>query len=97
MCILTCHHQHHFTSVVPAPCTTPTLTTTPTPHPQVFLTSSSLPLMPVTAWDDVIFDDGTAGTQSLGMRDALLLDQETIQLGSQHTAVPYGYLTGMRA
>ena len=59
------------------------------------MTGSSLPLMPVVAWDDAVFDDGTAGVVALGMRDALLEDQETIQLGTQHTPVPYGYLTGM--
>lgn len=61
---------------------------------EVMMVGSSLPVMPVVSWDDVMIGDGTPGESTLALRAMIENDMEAIAPG-QHVEVPYGYLTGM--
>ncbi len=66
---------------------------------EVFLTSSSLPVMPVVAWDGDSIADGEVGPVTLLLhtmmeRDATPEDGPS-DGGDRFHAVPYGYVTRM--
>ena len=61
---------------------------------EVMLVGSSLPVMPVVQWDDVLIADGTPGLAALQLRVVLQTDMEPRANSGQHVGVPYGYLTG---
>ena len=62
---------------------------------EVFMVGTSLPVMPVVAWDEVAIGDGSPGIASLQLRALVQGDMQPKQGSDQHTEVPYGYLTGM--
>lgn len=64
---------------------------------EVFLAGSSLPVMPVTTWDQQIIGDGTPGRGVLSLKAMLLNHMNPANNKGQHVAVPYGYLTGMES
>lgn len=62
---------------------------------EVFLTSSSVLVMPVVAWDGEPIGDGKSGPNSLAMRVMLENDLVPRIDSEEHHEVPYGYNTGM--
>ncbi len=62
---------------------------------EVFLVGSSLPVRPVTHWDDVAIGDGSPGRGVMSLKALLLNHMNPANNEGQHVAVPYGYLTGM--
>ncbi|DBA96325.1 TPA: hypothetical protein ACH3X3_002502 [Trebouxia sp. C0006] len=62
---------------------------------EVFLTGSSLPVMPVIQWDQDAIGDGTPGRGVLSLKAMLLNHMNPANNKGQHVEVPYGYLTGM--
>lgn len=62
---------------------------------EVFLAGSSLPVMPVTQWDNTAIGDGTPGRGVLSLKALLLNHMNPANNKGQHVEVPYGYLTGM--
>lgn len=62
---------------------------------EVFLTGTSLPVMPVVQWDDTRIGGGTPGMVALQLRALLQLDADPNPPSNRHTEVPYGFLTGM--
>ncbi|PSC69405.1 D-amino-acid chloroplastic-like [Micractinium conductrix] len=62
---------------------------------EVFFVGSSLPVVPVVQWDERLIADGTAGLVALQIRSMLVQDAAPRNDSDQHTAVDYGYLTGM--
>eukprot|EP01024_Parvocaulis_polyphysoides_P052705 TRINITY_DN52177_c0_g1_i1.p4 TRINITY_DN52177_c0_g1~~TRINITY_DN52177_c0_g1_i1.p4 ORF type:complete len:164 (-),score=10.64 TRINITY_DN52177_c0_g1_i1:247-738(-) len=65
------------------------------PMEEIFLTSSSLPLMPVVGWDGKQIGDGQAGEVSMAFKALLEGDLDYRQGSDVHVQVPYGMLTGM--
>ncbi len=62
---------------------------------EVFLTGSSLPVMPVIRWDQDAIGDGAPGRGVLSLKAMLLNHMNPANNKGQHVEVPYGYLTGM--
>ncbi|DBB01239.1 TPA: hypothetical protein ACH3X1_001111 [Trebouxia sp. C0004] len=62
---------------------------------EVFLTGSSLPVMPVLRWDQDMIGDGEPGRGVLSLKAMLLNHMNPANNKGQHVEVPYGYLTGM--
>ncbi|KDD72791.1 hypothetical protein H632_c2893p0, partial [Helicosporidium sp. ATCC 50920] len=61
---------------------------------EVFLVSTLLGVMPVHAWDGVVFGDGEAGRTALRARNMLFKDRQPCLGSTQHLGVPYGATTG---
>jgi len=64
---------------------------------EVFLVGTSLPVMSVVKWDDVVIGDGQPGIASLQLRTLVQGDMMPREDSDQHMEIPYGYLTGMGA
>eukprot|EP01025_Chloroclados_australasicus_P003940 TRINITY_DN10941_c0_g2_i1.p2 TRINITY_DN10941_c0_g2~~TRINITY_DN10941_c0_g2_i1.p2 ORF type:complete len:570 (+),score=93.50 TRINITY_DN10941_c0_g2_i1:205-1914(+) len=65
------------------------------PIEEVFLTSSSLPLMPIVSWDGMQIGDGEAGETSMAFKALLEGDWDYRPGSDVHVQVPYGLMTGM--
>jgi hypothetical protein len=67
---------------------------------EMFLAGSSLPVVPVIAWDGRPVGCGYVGTGVLLLRQMMLNDMkppDDVESSEMHTRVPYGMLTGMDA
>ena len=64
---------------------------------EVFMTSSTALVVPVTHVDEAPIGDGTSGKTALALHVALANDMQPREGSARHMAVPYGYLTGMRS
>ena len=61
---------------------------------EVFMAGSSLPVLPVCAWDDVSVGNGVPGRGVLSLKALLLNHMNPANSKGQHVEVPYGWLTG---
>jgi 4-amino-4-deoxychorismate lyase len=62
---------------------------------EVFVTGTTLPVMPVVQWDDAAIADGCPGLFTLQCRALIQNDQLSHENSPLHHEIPYGYLTGM--
>lgn len=60
---------------------------------EVFLTSTSGPVMPVVVWDDATIGEGSPGLGALQLRTMLINDRTPGPGSDQHDPVPYDYMT----
>jgi branched-subunit amino acid aminotransferase/4-amino-4-deoxychorismate lyase len=64
---------------------------------EVFMTSTTCLVVPVTHVDETPIGDGSSGKTALALHAAMVNDMRPAEGSARHTAVPYGYLTGMRS
>jgi hypothetical protein len=64
---------------------------------EVMAISTSLGVIPITHWGEDPIADGTAGFISMALNAVLENDRIPEEGSPRHLAVPYGYLTGMKA
>eukprot|EP00890_Picochlorum_soloecismus_P001365 jgi/Picsp_1/2229/NSC_05693-R1_branched-chain-amino-acid aminotransferase-like protein chloroplastic-like len=64
---------------------------------EAMLVGSQFPVMPIVKWDEHVLGEGDVGIVSLQLRVLLQADVQYSEKSSNHTEVPYGYLTGMEA
>lgn len=64
---------------------------------EVFVSSTTTLVVPVTHVDEKPIGDGTVGKSALALYAALVNDMKPVEGSGRHMEVPYGYLTGMRS
>lgn len=62
---------------------------------EVFVTGTTLPVIPIVQWDDVAIGDGSPGLFALQCRALIQSDQLSHESSPFHHEIPYGFLTGM--
>lgn len=63
---------------------------------EVFLIGSSHRVTAITSWNGANIGDGRPGSSALAFGNILENDQVPREGSTEHTEVPYGYVTGMR-
>jgi 4-amino-4-deoxychorismate lyase len=64
---------------------------------EVFVSSTTSLVVPITHVDEHPIADGKVGKSALALYAALVNDMRPVEGSARHMEVPYGYLTGMRS